>query len=345
MLTIFSPDHRFQDGRSELNDGMIMKPFEKPERAEMIISRVRDVNLGEVRTPDDAGIDPIARIHDKRLIKFLEEAWELWAAEGRDNDALPLCWPVRGMGNREPETIDGRLSYFSFDAGTPITPGTWRAITSSANTAVSGAGALVTGEQAVFSLCRPPGHHAHADFYGGYCFFNNAAIAAQYLLDKGCARISIIDVDYHHGNGTQSIFYGRSDVQFLSIHADPRFEFPFFLGHADEIGEGAGYGHNHNYPLPWGSDWDRWSEALETACRRIEDFAPDAIIVSLGVDTYKEDPISQFTLDTDAFPRIGERLAALNRPTQFVMEGGYAIEAIAVNAVGVLTGFESASRL
>jgi len=343
MLTIYSEDHKLQDGRAELSEGELVRPFERPERAYYIIDRVREVALGEVLPPEDFGLGPIERIHDKRLVKFLAEAWDMWTAEGRENDALPLCWPIRGLRSIEPETIDGKLSYFSFDAGTPITPGTWGAIRSSANVALTGAKHLLAGAKGVFSLCRPPGHHAHADFYGGYCFFNNAAIAAQHLLDKGCARVSILDVDYHHGNGTQAIFYERSDVQFLSIHADPVQEYPFFLGHSDETGNGPGRGLNHNYPLPWGTTWDAWSAALDDACERIIDYSPDAIVVSLGVDTYKQDPISHFLLDTEHYPLIGARIAELNRPALFVMEGGYAIEQVGVNAVGVLTGFDEAA--
>ncbi|MBV6633962.1 MAG: histone deacetylase family protein [Alphaproteobacteria bacterium] len=345
MLTIFSEDHEFQNGRSELTDGQLVRPFERPERARMIIERVREMKLGDIEAPIDMGLDPIRRIHDPGLVDFLAVAWDLWAAEGRENDALPLCWQVRGLNPREPESIDGKLSYFSFDAGTPITPGTWRAVRSSANTALTGAAWLIRGEKAVFSLCRPPGHHAHADVYGGYCFLNNAAIAAQHLLDGGCARVSIIDVDYHHGNGTQSIFYNRPDVQFLSIHADPRHEFPFFLGHVDERGQAAGRGHNFNYPLPWGTGWDRWSVALQEVLDEVDVFAPDALVVSLGVDTFEKDPISQFTLGTDCFPRIGEALAGINRPVLFVMEGGYAIDEVGVNVVNVLTGFEQANGI
>jgi Deacetylases, including yeast histone deacetylase and acetoin utilization protein len=255
---------------------------------------------------------------------------------------------VRGLGqgpSRVPESIDGKLSYYSFDAGTPITAGTWKAITASVNTALEGAERLAGGEKAVFSLCRPPGHHAHRDFYGGYCFFNNAGLAAQHLLDKGCARVSVLDVDYHHGNGTQALFYDRADVQFLSIHADPKTDFPFFLGHADEYGQGPGRGHNHNYPLPNGTGWEGWSAALTQACETISDYAPDALVVSLGVDTFKDDPISSFTLETEHYPRIGAEIAALNKPTLFVMEGGYAIDAIGVNTVNVLDGFNKANAI
>ena len=175
---------------------------------------------------------------------------------------------------------------------------------------------------------------------GGYCYINNAAVVAQWFRDQGAKRVSILDVDYHHGNGTQQIFYARGDVQVLNLHGDPMTEYPFFLGHADETGEGEGKGFNVNYPMPFGTAWDRWSAALEDACRKLVAYRPDVVVVSLGVDTFEKDPISKFKLKTEDYPKIGARIAALGLPTLFVMEGGYAVEEIGVNAVGVLTGFE-----
>jgi len=343
MLTVYSESHRLQDGKAELVEGRLMPCFEMPRRADMVLARLREVGLGEVIEPQAFGRAPILRVHAPNFVDFLESAWEQWTATGRDYDALPLNWSVRGMRNREPETVDGKLSYFSFDAGTPVTAGTWRAATASVDVALTGQRRVAEGDRVVFALCRPPGHHAAADYYGGYCFLNNAAIAAQAFRDQGAARVAVLDVDYHHGNGTQSIFYERGDVFFASIHGDPLQEFPFFLGHADETGTGAGEGCNVNYPLRWGSGFDLWSEALEAACRRIEAYGADALVVSLGVDTFKDDPISHFVLESDDYPRIGARIARLGLPTLFVMEGGYAVEAIGVNAVNVLTGFEEAA--
>jgi acetoin utilization deacetylase AcuC-like enzyme len=342
MLTFFSEDHKFQDGKSELIDGELKPCFEMPRRAEMVLQRVKEVGLGEVRAPEDFGQAPLARVHDERFLNFLETAWAAWAAEGRAHDALPLNWQVRGMRALEPETIDGKLSYFSFDAGTPITAGTWRAVTSSANVALSGAAELLKAEGVVFSLCRPPGHHAARDIYGGYCFLNNAAIAAQALRDGGVGKVAILDVDYHHGNGTQAIFYERADVFFASLHGDPRQEFPYFLGYQDETGEGAGAGCNANYPMPWGSGFDVWSAALADACKRITAFGAEALVISLGVDTFKDDPISQFTLESADYLTLGATIAGLGLPSLFVFEGGYAVEAVGVNAVNVLLGFEGA---
>ena len=193
--------------------------------------------------------------------------------------------------------------------------------------------------EAAFALCRPPGHHAAATAYGGYCYLNNAAIAAQSFVDGGAERVAVIDVDYHHGNGTQSIFWERPDVLTVSLHADPRQEYPYFLGHADETGGGAGAGANLNLPMPWGTGFDRWFAALDDACGVVSRFGPDAVVVPLGVDTHEADPISHFELRSDDYLRVGARLAALGRPAVFVLEGGYATDVIGTNVANVLSGF------
>lgn len=185
----------------------------------------------------------------------------------------------------------------------------------------------------------PPGHHAGPDFLGGYCFFNNAAVAAQAFLDGGASRVAILDVDYHHGNGTQSIFYDRADVLFQSIHGDPKTEYPFYLGYADETGGCDGLGFNQNYPQLAGSSNDDWFAALDVACTRISAYAPDALVISLGVDTYAGDPISKFRLDAPEYLKLGAQLAGLGLPTLFVMEGGYAVAEIGINVAKVLRGF------
>jgi acetoin utilization deacetylase AcuC-like enzyme len=341
MKTIFTEDHRLQDGKAELIDGKLMPCFEMPRRAEIVIARVRDQKLGEVMAPERFGVDPVLRVHKPDYVRFLETAWGEWVGQHGNYDALPLNWIAPGMRRLLPETIDGKLSYYSFDAGTPITAGTWRAAVASAEVAMTGMKLVKGGERSVFSLCRPPGHHAGSDFYGGYCFFNNAAIAAQGFRDGGAARVAILDVDYHHGNGTQEIFYRRDDVLTISIHADPKQEFPFFLGHADERGEGRGEGAHLNLPLPWGISWTEYGPALDTAMRRIAEFAPDAIVVSLGVDTFEKDPISKFKLKHEDYLRTGEVIAAAGKPTLFVMEGGYAVDELGINAVNVLQGFEA----
>ena len=341
MLTVYSDDHRLQNARFELIDGKLLPPFEHPLRAERVLAQVQQVGLGAVLPIQEFGLEPILRVHAAGYVAFLQTAWQDWVTAHGEYDALPLNWAVRTMRHdRIPETIDGRLSYYSFDAGTPITGGTWGAITAAANVALTAQQQILQGEAAAFALCRPPGHHAAKDFYGGYCFLNNAAIAAQAFRDAGAERVVILDVDYHHGNGTQAIFYDRADVLFISLHSHPSHEYPYFLGFEDELGEGEGEGYNQNYPLPWGTDWDKYRAAFEDALSRIRAYSPDVILVSLGVDTFEHDPISEFKFKSEDYLKIGAELAGLKKPTLFVMEGGYAIEQIGLNVVNVLLGFE-----
>lgn len=341
MKTIFSPRHSGHSGNLELIDGAIVPAFEMPSRAEFIKARIEEVRLGSISRPNDHDLVTAKKVHRPAFIDFLPQAYPEWEKTGRSGTAMPFTWPTRGLrGDVEPKTIDARLGFYSFDGGATFVKGTWDAVKSSHDTALTAAGLVQAGDRAAFALCRPPGHHAGSNFMGGYCFINNAAVAAQWFLDQGARRVSILDVDYHHGNGTQEIFYARADVQVINLHADPLVEYPFFLGHADETGEGAGEGFNHNFPMPFGTTYDQWAEALEEACRRLAAYAPDVVIVSLGVDTFEKDPISKFSLTTGDYPKIGRRIAALGLPTLFVMEGGYAVAEIAINAVGVLQGFE-----
>lgn len=341
MLTFYSDDHRYQNAQFELIDGKLLPPFENPRRAEMVLAQVQRSGLGDLLPAEVFGLEPILRVHDPDYVAFLQSAWSAWVAAHGEYDALPLNWPTRTMRqDRIPETIDGQLSYYSFDAGTPITAGTWQAITAAANVALTAQAQIARGAGSAFALCRPPGHHAARNFYGGYCFLNNAAIAAQACCDAGAQRVAVLDVDYHHGNGTQAIFYDRSDVFFLSLHGHPRQEYPYFLGYEDEIGEAEGEGYNQNYPLPWGTDWDGYKVALMDAIQRIQDYAPEVLIISLGVDTFEHDPISKFRLKTEDYLKIGRAIAQVAKPTLFVMEGGYAVDEIGINLVNVLIGFE-----
>jgi acetoin utilization deacetylase AcuC-like enzyme len=341
MKTVFSPRHNGHSGQVELNEGRIVPAFEMPSRAEYIAARVREVSLGDVLEPQTHDLATAAKVHRQDYLEFLPTVWDRWTTEGRSGTALPFCWPTRGLrGDRRPEFIDGLLGYYSFDAGVGFVAGTWDAIQSSHDVALTAAGLVNSGERAAFALCRPPGHHAGAGFMGGYCYINNAAVAAQWFLDQGAKRVSILDVDYHHGNGTQEIFYSRADVQVINVHADPLHEYPYFLGHADETGTGDGAGFNLNYPLAPGTGWERWFSALEDGGRKLAAYRPDVVVISLGVDTFENDPISQFKLKSAHYPLIGAHIAKLGLPTLFVMEGGYAVADIGINAVGVLTGFE-----
>lgn len=341
METIFTEKHKLRDSKTELSGGQFVEPFERPSRAEYIINRVREVNLGPVSEPEDFGMDPILAIHDKGFVDFLQVAWNDWKAEGFEGEAIPTVWPARRTTMRVPNHIDGRLGYYALACETCISEGTWEAAYASAQVALTGAERLRQGTHAAFSLCRPPGHHAALDMYGGYCFLNNAAIAAQYLLQNGAEKVAILDVDFHHGNGTQDIFATRDDVLFLSLHGDPKEAFPHFLGYADETGTGAGEGFTVNYPLPPGTEFEVWRKSLLDALNRVQDFQPDYLIISLGVDTFETDPISFFKLKSEDFTTYGRDIAKLGLQTLFVMEGGYDIDEIGVNTVNVLQGFES----
>ena len=341
MITIHSEDHKLRDSKTELSGGQFVEPFERPSRVEFILNEIHSRQLGEVRAPEKFGLEPILQIHDADFTAFLSTAWTQWKQEGYKGEAIATCWPARRMSLRKPTQIDGLLGYYSLAAETTISQGTYEAALSSVDVALTGAQLINQGESVIFSLCRPPGHHAAIDMYGGYCFFNNAAIAAQRFLNNGAQRVAILDVDYHHGNGTQDIFYNRDDVLFLSLHANPQEEFPHFLGYADETGNGKGEGFNVNYSLDRGTGFEAWFAALNDAANKVRDYAPDVLIISLGVDTFKKDPISYFTLDSDDFTQYGRYLAALNLPTLFVMEGGYAVEEIGINTVNVLKGFEA----
>jgi acetoin utilization deacetylase AcuC-like enzyme len=340
MLTVYSPDHELRNAKTELFGGELVKPFECPERMQFVLDRLHEVALGEIVGPDDFSIDPLLRVHDPVFVDFLQHCWAEWQATGYQGEAIPCVFPARGMQHRIPNHIEGRLGYYAMALETSITEGTWAAARASANVALTAQAKLRQSGDAVFALCRPPGHHASADQYGGYCFINNAAVCAQAFRDQGAGRVAILDVDFHHGNGTQAIFYGRDDVLFTSLHGDPRDAFPHFLGYADETGSGDGEGFNHNYPLAPGTTYESWSEALTHACSRIRTYAPDALVVSLGVDTFERDPISFFKLRSDDFKRYGAVIAGLELPTLFIMEGGYAVEEIGINTVNVLTGFE-----
>lgn len=341
MQTIYSPRHAGHSGNVELMAAVILPAYELPARAEIIRARVAEVGLGPIREPDGFSLEAARRVHRPDYVDFLGRAHDMWLARGRTGTAMPFVWPVPGLRrDRPPEDIEGLLGYYGFDGGATFVAGTWDAVQASHDTALTGAALVRSGERAAFALCRPPGHHAGSAFAGGYCFLNNAAVAAEWLRAAGAPRVSILDIDYHHGNGTQEIFYARGDVQVVNIHADPRVEYPYFLGHADERGTGEGEGATLNLPLPHGTGFAEWSAALETASAAIAAFAPEILIVSLGVDTFHGDPISEFRLDTPDYPVIGARLRALGLPTLFVMEGGYAVEAIGRNAVGVLEGFE-----
>ena len=345
MLIFHNPVHERHRGRHEMFRGRLVPCHETPARIDHVLAELDRRPVGDVHTPGEPDMALVRRVHQPRYLDFLASAWTEWLAldpANADLDILPSVWPVRGFRDDVvPDNFAARVGLYSFDAGTPLTAGTWEAALAGAACAIDAAHSLArpAGTRAAMALTRPPGHHAGADFFGGYCFLNNAALAAEALREAGAGKVAVLDVDYHHGNGTQSIFYDRADVFTCSIHGDPRTEYPFFLGHADERGAGAGEGANLNLPLPAGTTGEQWLATLQHALDAVRRFGADALVVPLGVDTFEGDPISRFGLNSAHFLQIGRALAATGLPTVFTMEGGYAVAQVGVNVVNVLEGF------
>ena len=339
MRVIHSDRHALHDGGFELHRGELVPCYETPVRVSYILRALERAAM-PVEAPREFPPQALLRVHDAGFIEFLSNAHAQWRAAGRSGSMLPSGFPARGMRrDRIPAGINGMMGFYAFDAGTPIVEGTWQAALSSAQSALTAAALIADGERSSYALCRPPGHHAGGSTYGGYCFLNNAALAAQELRDRGFNRVAVLDVDYHHGNGTQEIFYARDDVLFVSIHGSPDTEYPYFLGYADERGIDAGEGFTHNFPLAAGTGWNEYRAALAEAIETVGKFGADALVVSLGVDTFEGDPISSFKLGRRHFPLIGAMLAALRLPTVLLQEGGYAAEEIGENVLGVLMAF------
>jgi len=343
MLIFHNPSQQQHVGRQEMFRGRLVPSVETPARMTQVRRALEERAIGDLRTPSPIDLALVQRVHAPRYLDFLASAWHEWISldeANHDVDILPSVWTAHGLRRDvSPIEFSARVGQFASDAGSPISSGTWQAALEGAACAIDAARAVVAGDRAAMSLTRPPGHHAGADCYGGYCFLNNAAIAAQTLRDAGAARVAIVDVDYHHGNGTQSIFYERSDVFTVSIHGDPTTEYPFYLGYADETGRGAGEGFNLNLPLGRGTDFAHWRLALDRALRAVERVGAEALVVPLGVDTYEHDPISRFRLTSDDFRAMGAMLARVALPTVITFEGGYAVEQLGVNVANVLEGF------
>jgi len=333
MKRFFSAHQTAHAPLRELNNGEWMDFAESPARVNSMLGA-----LGVVEHPADHGLKPILAVHDAEYVAFLQAAHNDWLAAGREGDAIGYTFPAVRRRKLDLSRIDGRLGAYGFDAATPIASGTWDAAYWGAQTALSAFDVVNGGERQAFALCRPPGHHSGADYYGGYCYLNNAAVVAQAAVDKQLGPVAILDVDYHHGNGTQDIFYERGDVLYASIHADPQMDYPYFWGHADETGEGDGEAATINLPLARGASWAEYEPALDKALEAITRFGAKFLVISYGADTFEADPISFFKLTTEDMRRIGACAWALGLPTVTVMEGGYDIEALGRNVESFLAG-------
>ncbi len=316
LPVIYSPEHKKHNPEFEIYDGVKEKYVEKPERIESIVEALRAEGLREFILPKSFTRDHIEKMHHFAYIHYLERRCEKIPAEG-------ILYP----------------SFFITDTYAPVVKQTFHVAVQSVNIALTGAEKVRDGEKLVYSLCRPPGHHAERSSMGGYCYFNNAAIAADFLSEKG--KVAILDIDFHHGNGTQAVFYERSDVLYVSVHADPMRRYPYKTGFADERGKDAGEGFNKNYPLPIGTSDKDYLPVLRSAIGDVEKFAPDFLVVSLGFDAYEKDPIGGFLLSIPFYETIGQEIKKLNYPTLLVQEGGYNVEDLGKMAVNFLKGIAS----
>jgi acetoin utilization deacetylase AcuC-like enzyme len=336
MKTVFDDRQRLHDPKHFMANGAISPNPEQPER----IDRLHGAALAagtEAVAPTDHGIGPIAAIHTSEYLEFLQTIHARWLRiPGASDEVIPNIHPDRRTASY-PKSAAGMAGWHQADTACPIAAGTWEAAYWSAQSALTGVDLLLGGERAVYALSRPPGHHAFADLAGGFCFVNNSAIAAERLRARGL-RAAILDVDVHHGNGTQGIFYARGDVLTVSIHADPSRFYPFFRGHVQERGEGPGLGANLNLPLARHTGDDGYMEALEAALRRIRAFGADAIVLALGLDAHENDPFKGLAITTPGFARIAARIRAEGLPVLMVQEGGYLSDDLGPNLTSYLGG-------
>jgi acetoin utilization deacetylase AcuC-like enzyme len=338
MKIVHSENHGLHAPKYQLFADGLRAAVEVPDRVENILAVLRNRGVGEVVGPGPYGWAELRTVHDEGMLRFLAAVHVAWETAGMATEIglIPDTFAMRSL-NSKPEGWVEQVGYYCFETQTPILPRTWEAAKHAACCALTGADLLLSGEPSAYALCRPPGHHAGRDLYGGYCYLNNAALAARRLSSKG--RVAILDVDYHHGNGTQAIFYDSDEVFYASLHADPNFEYPFFSGHKFENGEGRGGGYTANFPLPEGCGEKAFFEALHRAVDCATAFGADFWVISLGVDFVREDPMSRFNISPDVCTEVGNYLASEKKPTLFVQEGGYWLEGIGDCVADVLEGF------
>ena len=340
MKIFYSEKHALHNPTFEVFDGGVRTYYlETPTRIDRIRSALEGETWVEILPPELFDLDPILAVHPAEYIDFLQTAYIEWLKEKTDyvKEALmPATFPPRGWSHR-PQSLLGKTGYYTMDLSAPILAGTFEAAKSSVDCALSGAQAIAAGDIAAFALCRPPGHHAGRETCGGYCYINNAAVAANWLSAKG--RVAILDIDYHAGNGTQDIFYERADVLTISIHADPDFCYPHFSGYSEETGSGPGTGYHRNIPLPAGTGDEEYLLALDGALKLIRSFQPEYLVVSVGMDISAGDPLGTFEITANGITSIGSRIRTMDRPTLIVMEGGYDQSSLGANLVRLLKNF------
>ena len=344
MHVVYSSTHAQHDPGFEITGGRRLAAYEVSARAEAIRAVLDADPAFELDGLAEHGPDPIIAVHDPALVRYLESAWSEWLRAGTGAEAIvpdTILHPSLRTGSgaaAEPESPCGRVGFWCFDTATPIVAGTYAAARASVDVALTAADLVLDGEPMAYGLCRPPGHHAARALFGGYCFFNNAAIAAESLARRSGGPVAILDVDYHHGNGSQQIFWERPDVAYASLHADPRRAFPYFTGHADETGGGHGAGATFDQPLPAGTDDTAYLAAIDRALDWLDGRSPQLVVVSLGLDTYGQDPIGDLALTTPVYHEVGRRVAAAGRPLVILQEGGYHLPTLGENVRQWLRG-------
>lgn len=338
MKIVYSDKHAGHDPQTFIVRGVKQRSAEQPERATRLLAAAKAAGH-QILAPQEYGVAPAATVHSPDYIDFLQVAARDWAKlPGAGPEVVPNMHPARAHASY-PKALAGRAGWHQADMACPIGPHTWEAALSATEVAATVADFVLNGESHAYALCRPPGHHAYADMAGGFCFLNNTAVAAQRLRSKH-QKVAILDVDVHHGNGTQGIFYERDDVLTVSIHADPAWYYPYFWGHAQEQGAGKGQGFNLNLPLPLGSPDQPWLEAGDRALARIKEFQPTALVVALGLDASESDPLQGLKVTGAGFHAMAEKIARLGLPTVLVQEGGYLGDDLGRNLVQFLAGFE-----
>jgi len=339
MKAIFDDRQRAHDPKHFMSNGRVSANPEQPQRATELIRGARAANLA-FSAPTDHGSGPIAEIHSPEYLAFLKTIHGRWIrTENASDEVIPNVHPDRRTASY-PSSAAGQAGFHQADTSCPIAAGTWESAYWSAQTALSAVDSVLSGEASAYALCRPPGHHAFGDLAGGFCFLNNSAIAAQALVRAG-RRPAILDVDVHHGNGTQGIFYERRDVLTVSIHADPARFYPFFWGHAEERGEGEGRGYNLNLPLQRGTDDAEYLIALDIALDRVRDFGADVLVLALGLDAHENDPFHGFGVTTAGFGLIAAAISRLDVPAVIVQEGGYLSADLGDNLTSFLNGYQA----
>ncbi len=344
MLVFYSHKHALHAPQWYVADGTVRPCPEVPARAEALLEALRSsghsIRNVDGESSPGSPIDPLPilqAVHAPDYLDYLRTIHVTWFEEFHC-EVIPDTFCRRP--GPQPNKPAAQAGYYCFDMAAPITAGTWDAAIAAVQCALSAAVSLQRGEKVSYALCRPPGHHAGPDYCGGFCYLNNAAAAAQFLLHQGAKRIALLDIDYHHGNGSQDIFYQRADVLYVSIHADPHTQYPYYWGYSEQNGEGAGLGFNRNFPLPRGVAEAPWLQTLDEALLVIRQYDPAALVISLGLDISEADTVGDFKLSHGVFPQIGRSLAQLRLPTVFVQEGGYNVPELGTCLLPLLAEFE-----